>query len=257
MLGANLILWAILLAPPVVIGTLSGAKELGLAQTGYGVIGNVLFIATVFQRVGLPSFSRFKDEPERFNNAVAHVLRLLSIVFIPLTMGIASFSPLWVPFIYGSDWQAMDKVVLLAALPITLSAFFAVYVSVFYSKGLSMVVLGYNALHAFIFWAVMFLLAGPLGALSMPLAHLAAMGAAYFFVRAYKKECGHIDYRGHISGFLVGAFVMFASFGLLINTGPFIPAILWAVFIAGMAFYPEPHRKTLGFFLREIWGSVK
>ncbi|MEK7773830.1 MAG: oligosaccharide flippase family protein, partial [Deltaproteobacteria bacterium] len=210
-IGANIVSWFILLAPAALVGSLAGAKALGVAQLSYTIIGYTMFISTIFQRVGLSSLSKFQDNAEKFNNSVHHALRLLFVIYIPFTMGVASISPWWVPLIYGAQWAGMDKVVLYASIPVTLSALLSILVSALVSKGFTTLVFKQNVIYVLLYWAVMGALAAALGPFSVPLAHITAISAGYMLIRGYSKHCGYIAYRPLVLGFFSGLAVMFIS----------------------------------------------
>lgn len=252
LLGSNLVLWVILLAPAVLVGTLAGTKALGMAQLAYAVLGHTMFIANIFQRVSLTSLAKFQDDMERFNRAVLQVLQLLFIVYIPFTMGIASLSPWLVPMIYGKDWVGMESVMLVAALPFTSAALLSVLLSALLSKGLTKMVLKQNIVHALIYWAVMGLLATRYGAVSVPLAHLAAMSAGYIFIKGYARHCGKIAYGMLGAGFLGGAAVMFTSWFAVKNGYVFVPFILWPALVAVLTLFSRSSRQTMTAFINNI-----
>lgn len=253
-LGSNLVLWIIMLAPPVLVGTLAGTKALGIAQLAYSLLGNTMFIANIFQRVSLTSLSKFQGDPEKFNRAVMQILQLLFIIYIPLTMGVASLSPWWVQLIYGERWAEMDKVMLVAAIPFTSAALLSVLLSALLSKGLTKVVFKQNIVHAVIYWAVMGLIASSYGAISVPLSHLAAMSAGYMFIQAYSRHCGGIDYKPLFLGFSSGTAVMFISW-FAAKGGYFAaPLILWPAFVAVFVVLSATARQTVAVFINNIKG---
>lgn len=251
-LGSNLVLWIIMAAPPVIVGSLSGTRELGLAQLAYTLLGNTMFIATIFQRISLSSLSKFQDDPENFNKAVQRILQILFLIYIPLTMGLASISPWWVTLIYGSQWAGMDRVILIAAIPVTTAALLIVLLSALYSKGLTGVVLKQNIVHAVIYWAVMWAIASKYGAVSVPAAHLVAMSAGYMFIYAYSKECGKLRYKPLAAWLLAGAGVMSFSWYMASKGAVYMPFILWPLFIAAMVLLSSSARQAAASFLQNV-----
>lgn len=252
--GSNLILWLIMFAPHALVGTFAGIKALGIAQLVYSLLGTTMFIATIFQRVSLTSLAKFQDNMESFNKAVQQVLNLLFIIYIPLTMGIASFSPWWVPLIYGEEWADMDKVMLIAAIPVTASALFLIILSALLSKGLASVVFRQNIIHAVIYWSVMAVTVAYLGALSVPVAHLAAMSAVYVFISGYAKHCGYIDYKPLAAGFAAGILTMMLSWFAVKRGNFFTPLVLWPGFAISVFALSSSVRRSAATFLGGIRG---
>ena len=234
--GSEFTVWLIVLAPPVLVGSIAGVKALGMAQLAYTVLGYTMIIATIFQRVSLTAFSRLQNEKELFNNAVHKALQLLSFIYIPLTMGIASLSPWWVPVIYGYKWSGMENVILIAALPVTASALFSIILSALISKGHVDIVLKQNILHAVIYWISMAILASPLDALSVPVTHLIAMSSGYLFIYGYNKYCGKLDYKTVTLSFIIGGGIMFISWYSTVMGNMVIPFIGWGIFLVGSLF---------------------
>lgn len=255
--GSNLILWFIMFAPPALVGTFAGIKALGIAQLVYSLLGTTMFIATIFQRVSLTSLAKFQGNMESFNRAVQQVLHLLFVIYIPLTMGVASFSPWWVPFIYGAAWADMDKVMLIAAIPVTASALFLIILSALLSKGLAAIVFRQNVVHAVIYWIVMGLTVAYIGALSVPVAHVAAMSAVYIFISGYAKHCGHIDYKPLAAGFAAGVVAMTFSW-LAVRKGNFIiPFLVWPVFAVSVFALSASVRRSAAIFFESVRGDLR
>lgn len=252
LVGANLVLWVIILAPPVLIGSLAGTKELGIAQMAYGLLGNTMFIATIFQRLSLTSLSKFQDDMERFNRLVQNALKLLFVIYIPFTMSIASLSPWWVPLIYGERWSGMSGVMIIASVPFTASALISILPAALLSKGHASTVLRYSAAHAMIYWAVMGLTASYLGAVSMPVSHMFAMLAGYMLIKVYSRSCGEIDYKPLALGFC-GAAAVAAFSWLLAKRGMVVaPVLLWSFFIAFFAVLSSSARQTVAVFIKNM-----
>jgi O-antigen/teichoic acid export membrane protein len=231
--GSDFILWIIILAPPVLVGSLAGVKALGIAQMTYNLLGITMVIATIFQRISLASLSRIQEDRDQFNRFVHKALQLLSLINIPLTMGIASFSPWWIPIVYGDKWRGMEQVMLIAALPMTASAIFSLIGFALLAKGMASIVFKQNILHAIIYWISMAILATSLGALSVPIAHIFAMSAIYLFIYGYKKHCGTLDYRPIAALYFVGACFMALSWYTAMIGKVSLSFVLWAIFLIG------------------------
>lgn len=255
--GVDLTVWITMLAPPVLVGSLAGVKALGLAQMGYTILGYTMIVATIFQRIGLATFSRLQGDEVLFNRAVHKVLQIISFIYIPLIMGIASISPWWIPIIYGDKWAGMEFVILIAAFPLTAVALFLIILSALLAKGRADVVLRQNILHAIIYWISMSILAAPLGALSVPLTHSIAMSAGYIFIYGYNKYCGKLIYKPVSFLFLIGSGIMIVSWYATIKGKIVIPFIGWGVFLFILLFLLSNVRKEIFTAARDIIGVVR
>lgn len=248
-LGANQILYLIMLAPVTLIGSIAGARDLGMAQLSYALLNNTNVIPTIFQRVGFTTLAKFQDDRERFVNLVEKLFHLLFVMYIPLVLGVASLSPWWVPFLYGKAWLEMDKLVLVAALPVSVGGMLSIFYASLLSKGHADLVFKQNILHALLYWAVMACLVFRYGALSMPLAHLTAMSAGYLYIWGYRKYCGRLDYLKPLLGLLCSTLVMGSSWLAVKKGSFFVPLLLWPVFLSVWIYFSAPVRQmvTVGF----------
>jgi len=256
-IGSHLIVWLVMLAPPILVGFLAGAKELGIAQLSYNLLNTTMFISTIIQRVGLSALAKLQDDKESFNKAVQQVLELLTIIYIPLVMIMSSFSPWWIPFIYGKEWLRMDGVILIAAIPTAISALLVIFLSVFFSRGLASIVFKQNVLHAALYWGVMAFLAPVYKAMSVPVSHLIAMSAGYLFIWGYRKHCGRLNYRPIAFGFTAGILIMIVSWFIVKEGNFFVSAVLWGLVLFILFFTPIFHGKQIVFkifyILRRQW----
>ena len=244
--SAGLMPWIVGLAPPILIGNFASASALGLAQLGYTALGYPNFIATVIQRVSLAALSKLHHDNVSFADISQKILRLLVIIYAPIIMGMASFSPWLIPLIYGPKWSGMDEVMLAAALPISLAAIFAVITSALYSKGQAKVVLQQSIINLILYWSAMaiFVYAG-LKHLAMPLSDTVAITSTYLLLGAYKKHCGDLDYRHLLSRFLMGFAAMVFSWAC-VKAGALLPPILlWACFLTFLFYTERPLLKAL------------
>lgn len=251
-LGSSIVIWIIMLAPPVLIGSISGAKALGIAQLAYTVLGNTVVISAIIQRVGLSALSRVQEDKERFNNAVNKTFQILALFYTPLIMGISSFSPLWVPLVYGNEWKEMSNIMLIAAIPMVIIAPFSILASALFAKGLAKIIFKQTIIYMIIYWSVMAILAKSLGALSVPIAHLLAMLSKYILIYGYKKYCGKIDYKKVIFYFLIGIAIMFISYFTVEKGNILIPSILWGLFLLMIVFPIAKHFINLSICGKQI-----
>jgi O-antigen/teichoic acid export membrane protein len=214
----------------------------------YSILGYTLVISAVSQRVSLTALSRLQEDQERFNIAVNKTLELLALVYIPLTMGIASFSPWWIPILYGDQWQGLDKVILLDALPITAMSLFSILHAALMARGYGQVIFKQNVIHAVIYWVSMAMFASPLKALSVPLSRLLGMCAGYLFIYSYGKYCGKLACRSIYAYYLTGTVLMFISWTMVKNGNVMVPLILWFSLALIAFFLSSILKTTIGIF---------
>ncbi len=229
---SNLSVYLIMLAPPVIIGSMCGTEALGISQLAYSMLGSTTIVATIFQRIALTSFSRLQTNAGEFNNAVSKSLRLLAMVYLPVVFGIVSFSAWWIPLLYGEKWKGMESVVLIAVIPISLAGLLSIINSALISKGQFKLVLKQNLLNVIVYWLSMSMLARRFSAKAVPLAHLiAVLISSYLFIYGYKKYCGTLDYSFVATYFLFSILLLGSSFFLIAKGLIIVSIILWVVFI--------------------------
>lgn len=249
--GANLSVWLIILAPPLVVGTMAGLKALGLAQMGYSILGYTMIIATISQRLSLVIFSRVQNDIVRFNDYVHKILRFLSLIYIPLVMGLASFSPFWVPLIYGSKWLGLEKVLLVASFPVAEAALLSVFLSALFAKGLAKIVFRQNIVHVVIYWLfILIFVKYGFKEMSVPFTHLIAIQAGCIFIWGYQKYCAKVDWLSSVYFLIFGFLVAYLSWRLS-SIGLILPAvILWLIFITISFWSSTVSRKAVSELVR-------
>lgn len=99
-------LWAFLTRVfNLLVGAYHGLEVLGIiniaTRTGE-VIANI--ISTVSNRIGLPLFSSIQDQPKKLNQAFKVATELVSLVSMPIFMGLLLTSSDWVPLFLGKKW---------------------------------------------------------------------------------------------------------------------------------------------------------
>ncbi|OGF52457.1 MAG: hypothetical protein A2044_02555 [Candidatus Firestonebacteria bacterium GWA2_43_8] len=197
--SVNITLYIVMMAPPVIMGNMAGVREYGLAWMGYIFLQYTMVIATVFQRVGLTTFSRLQKNKKEFDRFVNNALKLLSVIYVPILMGLASISPVVLPLLYGSKWLGMERVVIIAAIPLYLSALLGILTSALLSKGKYKLVMTQSILYTALYWVTMYTFVKQLLSVSMPVAHLCGIvGAGWILIYGYNKYCGKINYGPNI-----------------------------------------------------------
>lgn len=229
--GVNITIYIILLAPTVLVGKIAGVKELGIAQTAYALLTYTMIISNIFQRISFVVFSRLQNNKVEFDRYVNRAIELLSLIYIPIIMGLVSFSPLLIPFLYGNKWKGMERVVLVAGVPMFLTVFTGVLNSALLSKGKYIYVFKQSILYTVIYWLCMFILAFFTGAMAVPISHICALvGSGWILVYVYNKYCGRLRYSFTTILSIVGVLIMFISWYLLHRGFIYIPIVIWLVF---------------------------
>ena len=92
-------------------------------------------IATAVSQVLFPTMSRIKDDLERLKTSSIQVIRMISILAVPASLGLSALSPLFVRVVLGEGWIA-------AIVPVAIISFQGLFQSlilpianVFYSMG--------------------------------------------------------------------------------------------------------------------------
>ena len=230
--SVNIISYIVMLAPPVIMGSLAGVKEYGLAWMGYIFLQYTMVIATIFQRVGLTAFSRLQKKTKEFDKFVNNAIKLLSVIYIPILMGLASISPFILPFLYGSKWEGMEKVVIIAAIPLYLSALLGLLNSALLAKGKYKLVMTQGIIYAIIYWISIYVSAKQLLAVAMPVAHLCGIvGAGWILIYGYKKYCGKINYGPNIFLLAIGLVTMFVAYYFAGLGHVLVSFAVWIIFV--------------------------
>ena len=227
LVGAQATLWAILLAPAVLVGKLAGAEELGYSQLAYSLLGSVGIPAAVFQRVTFAALSRLQADAESFERAVRRSLVLLAALYLPLLSLLGGFAPVWVPRVCGAQWTPMAPVLLLATLPVALASFLGIVYAAILAHGENRLVLWQNIAHGIVYWTVLALLARPLGAVAVPLAHLAALPAGILYYRAFRARHGGVAMPGLWAAVAATAGLSFGCWQLVARGHLWMAALVW------------------------------
>ncbi len=192
LVASQAVVWAILAAPPAIVGRLAGAAALGRSQLAYSLLGNAGIPAAVFQRLTFAALARVQNDAARFARTVRWSLQLLGLFYVPAVFAMASLSAAWVPWVSGDEWRPMAPVLFAGAIPVTLTGLLGILYAAILARGDNALVLRQNLLHAVLYWAVMLALVGSYGALAVPAAHCVATSAGVLYVRAYRARNGPV-----------------------------------------------------------------
>lgn len=110
----------------LLIGKFLGPEALGYYNVAYQLLLmlNQLLRGTTSQ-VGLTTFSRMQDDPEKLKRTFYSTTQLMSVVTFPIFFGIAVMAPELVPPLFGDQWLPSIPVMQLLACVGILQSFFS------------------------------------------------------------------------------------------------------------------------------------
>jgi len=92
-------------ADNLLVGTFLGTRALGVYSIGFKVFESVNgVLLNSFSRLGVPTFSRLQDTPDRLANAYRQVWTMGAALTLPVFVLIILTAPGLVPAIFGSQW---------------------------------------------------------------------------------------------------------------------------------------------------------
>ena len=108
----------------VMLADLLGTRELGLYAAALRLIEVFVFLPMMIQTVLVPVLSRdeFKD-PARHDEKLLNVYRLMVLIFLPVGIPLAVFSPMLVKLLYGQEYQAAAPLLALLCIRLLLANF--------------------------------------------------------------------------------------------------------------------------------------
>lgn len=101
----------------VMIGRYLGKTELGLYQTAFR-ISDLLIInmCIVAGRVLFPSYAKLSHDPAALRRGFLTTLRYVSLITLPVSIGLAAIAPFFVSVFFGQRWLMMIPALALLAL---------------------------------------------------------------------------------------------------------------------------------------------
>lgn len=114
------VVWAT--ADYLIVGKLLGRTDLALYQQSFRVTDLLIInIAFVVGKVLFPSYAKMNHDQDSLQKGFLTTIRYLSLVTLPLSVGIAAVAPLFVSTVFGPNWLAMTPALQLLALRAGLS----------------------------------------------------------------------------------------------------------------------------------------
>ena len=101
----------------VMVGRYLGKTELGLYQTAFR-ISDLLIInmCIVAGRVLFPSYAKLSHDPAALRRGFLTTLRYVSLITLPVSIGLAAIAPFFVSIFFGQRWLMMIPALALLAL---------------------------------------------------------------------------------------------------------------------------------------------
>jgi O-antigen/teichoic acid export membrane protein len=101
----------------VLVGRYLGKTELGLYQTAFR-ISDLLIInmCIVAGRVLFPSYAKLSHDPAALRRGFLTTLRYISLITLPVSIGLAAIAPFFVSIFFGERWLLMIPALTLLAL---------------------------------------------------------------------------------------------------------------------------------------------
>jgi O-antigen/teichoic acid export membrane protein len=117
LVGVNVSLLIVSYVDIATIGRFLGPAKLGAYTIGYQTGKQPVTVVTgMSNQLVFPAYARLQSEPERFRRAYLRSLRFITILSVPLGLGLASVSGIFVRLVYGEKWHAAAPVLSIMAL---------------------------------------------------------------------------------------------------------------------------------------------
>lgn len=109
------VVWAT--ADYLIVGKLLGRTDLALYQQSFRITDLLIInIAFVVGKVLFPSYAKMKQDQASLQQGFLTTVRYLSLLTLPLSVGVAAVAPLFVSVVFGPRWLAMTPALQLLAL---------------------------------------------------------------------------------------------------------------------------------------------
>jgi O-antigen/teichoic acid export membrane protein len=243
--SANCTSWLIILAPPLIVGSFVGSTALGIAQQALMLVSQASVLSTILNRVFMSFLARMQNDMTAFNSYVNKLLESLSMIYVVLILGTASFSSWWAPLLFGKKWVGLDDIIILTALPVTQSAILTTLMSALFSLGKAKVIFKQTLVQALAYWVAMavFVLLG-FKQFAIPLAYIMAIQSGVILFVYYIKNYGKLVWFSVGFNLFSGYLIAVCAWFLTKNTHIFYAIILWIVYLAFSYFRLKNVRQT-------------
>lgn len=207
--------WLITIAPSILVGKLAGPSTLAVVQLGNSLIGYPQRFTGIATRVGYSWYSKIQHNIENLNAVTNKTIHTLLLIIIPLTMGIASLSPFFIPILYGSEWFQTSEVMLFASVPMIILSVFSVQVQPILAKGASKEYFIYHLIHVILYWIFGYIAVLYFQHIGIPIAHFFTLIFSGILLEYYyKKLCGSPRIFKISSPIIIGAIITIICWNL-------------------------------------------
>lgn len=214
--GSNLLKILTSAADPILMGILAGPQALGFLQVALTLLSYPASVAGAITRVSFSALARIQDRDEDLNQLTSANILALSKIIIPAIVGLAGLAPIWVPWIYGTQWIPTTSVLWIAAIPVATGQVLLTLTASLYAKGHARGVLGFLIIYSLVYWLACLILIPHWAQLGSPLALWVTAPIWILLLWYYRKRCGVLNLK---------PFVLILISAVLILSGLFLSAL--------------------------------
>jgi PST family polysaccharide transporter len=186
--GLQVLQWLPSNAGPVVAGAFLGVADLGILQLAVRTVEYARVLVTVGGRLAFGLSARGDPDAATSPATTARTLDALLALLVPGMAAIVSLAPLWVPRVYGPEWQRMSEVMMLVMFPFLVMAMISMLAALLAGRGELAAPLRLYAAHNLLYWPALALFCGAFGLVGLPAAEWAALAACTLLLPAVHRR---------------------------------------------------------------------
>lgn len=108
LLGADLINYALTYGDNALVGKMLGSEQLGLYGLGYDLANTPTnSVVPVIGKVAFPTYAKIQADVPLLRKAYFQVLKMISLVVVPIVGGMFVLAPMLIGVLYGPKWLPM------------------------------------------------------------------------------------------------------------------------------------------------------